>query len=1183
MKHLMSKVVRKGWRLLALLLVLTFSVTFTARAIADRLSAVPSTESFTQTGPDEAFRQLLYLPAPTPRVTEAGAEEAAEKKRPDSFYDQQKAPPDDAPAEDLLDYWERWSSIAVSQKRMPSDVVRERLLAACEASPERLSGLLPVLPETAKAAERVKKLYDAALGEASFDDAWRKSVKDWLKLNSRYFLDELLNEAQKAKDKQGGVEREKELKALAKVDWESAAPLLQSISGGGQPRATALALVLLYRHAIEAKDSAGEEKYRALLQAVASDRSSPASARDAAIEALSQTQWSGRDEWYLSLFGDETLLEPTDGSYVFSPLTTLFDSDPDKWIPLMARLVESKDRAVQQNAASCLVQYATDHPRRDAMLPVLRWLTDPDWLKVSGTRRAWFMQRMDELEMPESVPGLIWIVENDELNRGWAARTLAHYKDPRAIPALRKALEQEKDEDYRHYIVQGLLASGGLPPAEQLGALEAYALKLTTAEGREEVEGYHDEDNPLPLPVSIGNYLAQQKEAPDALVRAVLERAEGLQRKNPELARALLGVTQGWQAKQVDLDMLRRIRQGIADAATISNALGRRAKLRESVGPELQSLVSDGGAAQGIAAVLLGDDALAQAILASNDERAQLALLACARLVQMSLPVREAGPLLKSKSAILSLAAERYLLAEDSAEARTLLWEHHPQQAFITGWRENAQLIGGSDFSAMDKAEEKLRAELFKDEDAPREIIALLGNSARPERVLRIYRERAVYTHFEDASRYRERIITPDELRDFKSFVTANNLAALGPQISYCHYDCWASEFLSLTRAGGRRVFSHQGFTGWITLIANFDTLERGAEVHYLLENEIKGLEVLLAEDGLSARDVWQRGEDVRVLVKRETTAEEMSQEAKAASDDEEEDTEEARKERRRLEVEREKASFSWRSLTGTKPGAVASEPEDYASFNEAASEIDEQEFPYSSNSHLAQARANGYIVLAGAFNKGGLWKKAPGQKPVRISGEDLYMNPVVTPDGLWAVVARAETSWAGPNGVVRFNLRTGREYPVNLPPADQFEPVAYLRAHGKVLLRRARSEGETREAEGPAQPEFYLLDAATGETQPVRGLFDPLLQEGKRSLQPTGRADEFWAAVPNQQQNQTRVGRYSLRDFSFQTILVVPHLTFDSFQMWVDEAGARLYVVYEGQLLRLPLQSPPRTKASER
>jgi hypothetical protein len=60
--------------------------------------------------------------------------------------------------------------------------------------------------------------------------------------------------------------------------------------------------------------------------------------------------------------------------------------------------------------------------------------------------------------------------------------------------------------------------------------------------------------------------------------------------------------------------------------------------------------------------------------------------------------------------------------------------------------------------------------------------------------------------------------------------------------------------------------------------------------------------------------------------------------------------------------------------------------------------------------------------------------------------------------------------------------------------------------------------------------------------------------------------------AIPDREKNRTRVGRYNSRDFSFQTTLDVQQLTFDSFSMWVDEKDAKLLVVYEGHLLRLPL-----------
>src|SRR5262249_49324154 len=156
---------------------------------------------------------------------------------------------------------------------------------------------------------------------------------------------------------------------------------------------------------------------------------------------------------------------------------------------------------------------------------------DPDWLEVNSSQRAWFIQTMDELDLPESVPGLIWIIEHEEDNRGWAARTLAHYKDSRAIPALKKALAQESNYHIIH-IIQCLLACGGLSDDEQLAALEAYANMIITSEGRAEVERYRGfGDAPLNTQVAIGQYIARQNEVSEGLVSRALARAESLQLK----------------------------------------------------------------------------------------------------------------------------------------------------------------------------------------------------------------------------------------------------------------------------------------------------------------------------------------------------------------------------------------------------------------------------------------------------------------------------------------------------------------------------------------------------------------------------------------------------------------------------------------------------------------------------
>jgi HEAT repeat protein len=745
----------------------------------------------------------------------------------------------------LADYWERWANTSGNAGHKPSAAVRRRLLAACESQPEKLPRLLSLFHDDAETAERVKKLYDATQDSAALDEGWRESVRAWLKFNSKYFIGELLAQARKVRDKGGHVENQDALAALAKVDPEMAGPMLKALAVGGQPRTAAASLALLYSNARAAKDSAEEETYRARLLAVATDRDAPAHARDTAVEVLTLTGWPGRDDWYLSLFEDATLRRLDDGGTRYSPLTYLCAREHEKWIPVMSRMVEGKNQTVRDAAAECLIVFQNREARRDALLPLLPWLSNPDWAKDDGDDRLRLIQSMDFIDVPESVPGLIWVVGHDEseYNRSYAAESLAKYKDPRAVPVLKKTLAVEKDEGHRARIIEGLLACGGIPEAEQMAALETYAAKLITPEGRADVERYRSYgDAPLPLPVSIGGYLARQKEAPDSLVLTMLARAEALRKVNPTLARAMFGVAEGWQARQVALDMLRRVRAGTADAATIANALDRRDKLRESVLAELQVLASGSGAPQGVAAIILADDALAQGIMASTDEPAQLALLACARLTQTPLPVEQVGPLLRSKNPELQLAAERYLLAEDGEEARSLLWARHPGEAFVTGWRENVPLIGGSDFSAMDGVEQKLRAELYEKEDAPLEVFALFGNDGRPLHVLRVYPGSAVYTHYEDAARYRKRAVTAGKLGRFKNFVTTNNLLDLGPQIGPCHYDCWVTEFLSLRREGGRRVFSHRGAGAWATLLANFELLGReGAKIHYRLEDENKG------------------------------------------------------------------------------------------------------------------------------------------------------------------------------------------------------------------------------------------------------------------------------------------------------------------------------------------------------
>lgn len=1133
-----------------------------------------------RTDSPDVLKQLLALPAPTPRHAGTLTPEATERQA--EFFARANPPADDAPIEDLVEYWAR--AVYDLHGRHLTDAVKQRLLDHCLSEPQVLPQLLNLLPKTDAVRTRIKELYDNDVKDERLGEEWRRDVKDWLVLNSAYFLDELIEMAQKAKDeKDGDVKNEEALGALAKQNWSAAEPMLRGLMASGQPLSNAVALSLFYRHAIDEKDLSGEERYRRDLQAIAANRNLPPYARHTAIVTVSTSEWSGRDEWYIGLFQDQSLRELRDGNNTvsYAPLLPLYNSDLDKWTPVVARLLKSDDINVRTAAADCLMMFPATDARKDVLLALVPWLSNEAWLKEMPGHRLRFIQTLGEVDVPESVPGLITLVDSDQSDNGWqrayAAKSLARYKDPRAVPALKKILALEKDESLRQQILEGLLGSGGLSTAEQLQAVEAYASKLTTEDGAREVTRNRSvSEEPLPLQLSIGRYLTILNDVPESLVNAVLVRAESLASENPPVAKELLEIVHEWQGSQIDLDMIRRVANGSADAKMIEKLLLRKSKLHESLRPELQGLAAISGVAQGLGAVLLDDALLADGILNSKDQAAKMGLLACSRLVQKPLPLALVGPLLNSKDPLLAFAAETYLLAEDSREARELLWRRHPNEAFITGWLETLDYPTDV-YTGIRKTEGKLRAEILE-ENGPIEILAMISNDEHQSTVLRIYRDKAVYTEYEDSSRYRERTVPKAEVSALKDFITTSDIADRGPMLEWCHHDCATTEFLAITKEKGRRVFG-QARLSFDELWTHFLPLGEGEGVktHYKLEKEIKGLEVLYANDELTVNDVSQQGSELRVFVGRVPTDEEMELETVDYDALAEEEAAE-RLERRRREAEKEKARLSWRVWANNQLGAVTSQPDVYPVFDSVRFITDDEDesHPLEGTGRYLQVLTPDSVILAQDF--GGLWKQIAGGKPVRIA-DGLFASPIVTRDRKWIVLASTDENWSTPNHIVRFNLQTGRLYRVNLEPADDFHPVAFVASHNKVLLRRSKGPyaqiGKT--GVGPERPEYYLLDASTGESRLVTGEFEPLQQTGNRTLQRTDKPDEFWAAVPDNEKNKTRVGRYNTKDFSFKPVMEIPHIAFDSMGMWVDATAAKIYVVYKGQLLRLPLQATPK------
>lgn len=1188
----------------------------------------------------ELLRQMIDLPAPAPISVEADAGKA--KDRPADFLSYKNIPPDDAPIEDLTDYWASQTSSPYTIGFSPtaSDRTVERLLDYCDEHPEELMKFLPSFPPKREVAERVKAIYDKLMNdeESSNAEAYEyTSIREWLKHNSTFYLDELLRAAQKVKDTSEYISNEDQyvLRSLGRVDWDSASPIVSRLeTDAGNPYSQIMAKWVLYQHALDEKDSGDTDKYRRDLQEIVENKEEHWRKRDLAMDALAAGgPWEGRDEWYLSLLEDETLLKIQDNGN--TGLTTMVSADPpDKWLEKMLEMVKSDKFAVRSAAVRNLMnQFANQKEIAAALLP---WLTNPNWAKPSNNQeRARLIAALGEMDMPESVPGLIAVLTNEEESRVVAARTLAKYKDARAVPQLRLALASSKDLESRNVFIDALIACGGFSDDELMNALEAYAELISTSEGLEKVSSqytYNEEGEaiykPLPVQTSIGLLAAAQTEPSEGLVLRAIERVKILRRTKPNVAKSLAEIMQKWQGRAIYIEMLRQIKTGEANADTIINVLAKRKLFREKVPLEVSGMHGAHGLARAVGACVAEEDINYLSILGQTDKDAQTALFGCARLIRAKLPLNEVGGFLKSNDKLLMLAAERYLESEDSLQARNLVLQNRPNQAAILGARQafftenkisyNSEILSAlfesvngigfwsADSPNFNKTEQKLQKEIKEDTNLLA-VFGVLPDAMTGHQIIRLYKDRAVYTFYEDAARYRERILTSKEYEDFYSFLIENNIDGLSSFNNSCE-ECVASEFVMFGKNGGRRVFIGSVYNAPKAVEKLFERFENfkksDVKLRYLLAEKIKGLEVLLADDDFPVYSVWKKDADLRFLVEDKVRGEEIEKslveqlKAEISTDENIEHYQLTEKRRREMAF----AHYAWRNLENGKPGQVVPQPAD-AQFLRDETQVGELP-EITSSARAWQVRTKNGEIHTGNFYDGGLYRIAPGQSPVKIK-DGRFMNPIVTADGKWAIASKGGEEWNDPVNVVRVNLQTGKEFPLAVQPADAFYPLAFLASHNKVLLYRAKgiyeryrhtvdkSDDDEEVGEdirtveyvppyqrnlpqkpnpSPQTPEFYLLDANTGAAQLVKGEFRPLQQLTYRPLQPTANTNEFWAAIYNPKTKTTEIGRYNDKTFTFQAVRQIPDINLNSMEIWVDEKEAKIYFVYQGHLLALPL-----------
>jgi HEAT repeats len=1107
-----------------------------------------------------AINELLGLDPPAPKsIGERNSENPNVSSKEEA-----KPPADDAPIKELVAYWRRDHGANAPK---PSDKVRRRLLEACEDHPELTPGLIRFLPETTDTHDRLYKL----LLEEQDDNAYLLfNLRHWLQHNSRYFRDDLIAAARgELADASSPGEC---LRSLARLDWEAARPIVEALASAGKAQMTPVALSLLYERAQAVRDSTQAEKYRAVLKAIVADRRSPEDARRTALLSLVSADWNGQEDWVISLFADPTLsgLKEDPGDFAgrskdkseeksekaeigenigVAPdiLFSLLVTYPERWFPVIINLVGHNQRTVHRTAVKLLARYldpksVDEKLKKEIAQRLAPWLTDPNW--ADAVDRLGFLVSVVYVQAPELLPGLLWVLEYDENqnNRAIAAEALAQYRDQRAIPALRRALEKEEDEDRREKIVTALAECGGLTDDEMAVAIEAFAKMVVTEAGAEEIDESKTNvsEKPLSLNVSVGRILSESEtiQATEGLAVRLIERAKSMRASQPAVARQILRNIEGVQLRVAEINLVERIGAGWADLDALTLALENRDSIQKSAGDELYGLIKQGGYAAGIAAAILSDEREQRETLKGHDAKAQLALLAGARYLRDKLPVELVSRLLNSMNRALAKAAESYLEVEDSAEARKLVLARHRGEAYI---------LGISPWGSL-SWEEAMRKEIKSRNDLDA-IYAMVkpGKSNITGVIIRVRGGKAEISLYEVEGRRDVRALTESEFEELKSFTSRQEVEDLGPEGYTYPGSRGCYDYLRLTKDGGRRIMLY-GFrrapknpTLHEELSGLFYRLSKSGNfvTRYTIEDKIPGVEVLLADKNQEARMVCGEGREIRVLI-----GEKGAEYKRGFAED----------------------TPEWREFSSGAPGKVTDDPSACRVLS-AIPMLMKIKWNSHSDAFSRPTRVGRAWVYSSSGEDAGIWKFEPGAEPVKIiSGS--YANPVATPDGKWLVAIKTVNE-RGERllQLVRHNLQTGKEFPVTMPYGEYHPPATYVAAHGKILLGTGGPHDE------PYLSDVnYLLDPETGTVQQVKGEFSPLREVFPRELRPTGNPNEFWAAIPDSRKGVTNIGRYDSRNFVFKPLVELTGLSLSNSDFWVDVNAGKIWLTYRGHLLRLPL-----------
>ncbi|MBI5367028.1 MAG: HEAT repeat domain-containing protein [Planctomycetes bacterium] len=1055
-------------------------------------------------------------------------------------------PTADAPAEAVYDFWSTACARMQSARRPTiAPAQAETLLSLVERRPAFIDSVIRCLPETAEAVERVRKLH-AARGPKHAAGAGCCALSEWLLSHGAVPLEHTRAVAAGARalEQLSYIQGEPELRALARFDWGAAAPLLERFASGDQPALATLAVGLQFAHAAGDGEAATAESLRRRLQTVATNPAAPALARERACRALAGTPWDGRDEWIVALLRDASLREPQTDDGVSSLLAGAVAEDPAHWLPLVVAQISSSDRAAHDAAVNCVTRFCGADALPEALRPLLPWLEDPGWSSACG--REELVKGLAVVPLPESVPGLIREVRRaDENELIAAAKALQRQGDARALDALRQAFARTGCDRARPDIVNALVECG-LGLKERADAIIAATAAQATPGAAPDPS--HE--------AALGRLLLEGHHADEGIAEELFRRAEGLDRERPEAALRLRALVMSMPGKASAWLLAEPITRGELEPRTVRGALARRKALAASFPLLLEPLLLRRGAIRGVAAVLLERPEERLKILSSPDREAARALLACARLTGDTLPAADVARLFDTGDPRVAKAARRYLEEVGGIEGRRALLARPEMKGTILGLEIDR-------FREFVPWEARLQKELAQ-AGGPSEVIAVLNcGDSGGQIVIRVRDGKARLAVHEWSGRRLSRELSGAELAGLRADLAAAKADGLDRFWTH-NYGSAAWEYLHLMPEGGIRVVMDVlgGESPHNELVNRFRALADPARLRpfHPVTDAVAGAQLLYTD--LTRKVLAPVVEDgtLKLLLQEEGGAEQLYLFVSV--------------------TEPQKAL--WRTFLDGKLGVESKPPAcvlktDFDAKLPNGMLVHHPPFRWQTRIGAAQV-VSGWGTRSDGLWTPGLWWVRTGESPRCIAAGNIA-HPIVTPDGRWIVAAETAGSWAIPNYVVRVDPESGEKLRVDLPEADNFNPVAYVAEHHAVLLTRygdaRRFDGTS--PTGPLEPEFYLFVPENAGVRRVTGEFGPWEGQSLRSLQPTGRPHQAWAARRNERIQGTDLGRYDTRDFTFEVVASYPALQFDSMTSWVDEERGMVYVAFSGDLLSLPL---PQTKA---